>query len=241
MTVSNNDLLKDSMVVKFDKVTERQRMDHNNKVSNINNKIVKLTSLRNDILKVKNESNVESLKFHERIDGLSIKNNMERTLDLTMNGIPESIGNLKSTIYKISSVINFEDEKSIVNIYRLNSTSTQQVSMTTIENKNVKILPIVINFATKQSRHLFHSKYFAFIKTDPLKLSHIGIDSDSRIFVNENLSKHCLVLLKKAKQLKKAGKIAGAYSYDGHVCVYRHEMDKKFEILSNIHDFKKYE
>lgn len=80
------------------------------------------------------------------------------------------------------------------------------------EASDVKSMPIIVKFANQSSRHLFHVKYFAFTISDALKLSHIGIGSDERNFINENLCKLNLDLLRRAKKLKKNGKIAAAYS-----------------------------
>lgn len=92
-----------------------------------------------------------------------------------------------------------------------------------LQDKNLMLtttIPPRLKFSTIVSRRTFHAKYFAFCKTDALKLLHIGFDSSNRIFINENLSKTDLDLLKRAKHLKKIGKISRAYSYDGKVCVY---------------------
>lgn len=104
------------------------------------------------------------------------------------------------------------------------------------ESTGVKALPVIIKFANIYSRSIFHVKHFAFTKNDTLKLSHIGIDSDNRIFINENLSKHNLDLLRRAKKFKKNGKITAAYSYDGMVCVYHRKDDKKHQILYSVDD-----
>lgn len=64
---------------------------------------------------------------------------------------------------------------------------------------------------------------------------------DYIIRFNENLPKQCLDLLKKAKLLKKAGKISDAYTYDGQVCVVHKEDDEKFQIISSFDDLQKLE
>lgn len=226
------------MGMKFDKVTERlNEMDQkiDSEVLDINNEIAAVNKqFTSAMLEVKNELDAELRILHGKFDGLSnINNNMGNSFELSVNGIPKSDGeNLESA--KISSVIKFEMEKSIVDIHRL--THAHQASRSPNANTNV-----IICFDTKQNRRLFLSKYLSFIKAEPLKLSHIEIDSQSRIFVNENISKECLGLLKKAKMLKKAGKLASAYTYDGQVCVHQRETDEKFQIVSSYDDLKKYE
>lgn len=67
------------------------------------------------------------------------------------------------------------------------------------------------------------------------------MNSHDRIYVNENLSKHTLELLKEAKSLKKTGQIADAYVYDGQICVIRRENQDKFEIVTSVEGLKQYE
>ncbi|KAG4075630.1 hypothetical protein HA402_003455 [Bradysia odoriphaga] len=91
-------------------------------------------------------------------------------------------------------------------------------------------------------RRQFLSKYFEFIKSGLLLLSHIGMnDHNGRIYVNENISKQTLELLKEAKSLKRVGKISDAYVYDGQVCVIQRDNQKRFETVSCSDDLKKYE
>lgn len=222
MPVSNNDLVKEirAMTAKFDKLIERmdemdQKLDK--EVLDINSEITSIhTSFTNSMLEVKSELDVELHIIHEKIADLNNNSNnntdLAKPLELTVHGIPELDGeNLRSTISAISSVINFEDEKSIVKVHRLKP--THQAPSSTIVNTNAnKLPPIIIEFATTNSRRLFHSKYFSFIRTDPLKLSHIGLEGQGRIFINENLPKERLNLLKKAKRMQSCGKLAGAYS-----------------------------
>lgn len=232
MPVSNNDLLKEirSMGTRFDTVNERlEKLDHrlDNNVSDINNRI---SHVSESLSAVNNETTKELVALTKRIDALEMNNT--KNIDLIIKGIPCVDGeNLQSMISAISRVINFNDEQSITSIYRMKSTSTSVVN----------IRPVIVKFVNQHSRRLFHVKYFAFTKSDCLRLSHIGIGSDNRIFINENLSKQNLDLLRKAKKLKKDGKIAAAYSYDGQVCIYHHSSDKKFDVVLNSEDLNKYE
>lgn len=245
MPVSNNDLLKEirSMAVKFEKVSERldnfeQKLDNN--VSEINNKLSDaVTSSTSGIEKVKIQMEIELAKVNNRIDILEDKmRNEGRVMDLVITGIPYSLDeSLQSVISKLVSVINFDDEKSIVNINRLKYAHEPDVKNGVDSSK----WPIIVKFASKLSRRQFHSKYFAFNKNNSLKMSHIGLVGDNRVYVNENLCKQDLELLRKAKKLKLKGKIAAVYSYDGRICVYRNKTDKKYDILYNVEDLKKYE
>lgn len=228
------------MASKFDKVSGRldnleQKLDNN--VSDINNKVSNAaTSSTIQIAEMKNQIDIELAKFNNRIATLEDKTRNEgRVMDLVINGIPYSPDeNLQSVMSKIVSVIKFDEQNSIVNVNRLKFAQEPDV-MDSMKS------PIIVKFATKVSRRLFHTKYFTFTKNDSLNLSHIGLDGQNRIYVNENLCKEDLDLLRKAKKLKAKGKIAAVYSYDGRICVYRNQTDKKYEVLCNIGDLKKYE
>lgn len=240
MPVANNELLKEIRIMasKLEKVTDtvhnlEQKTDKD--VLDINNELEAIhKQFSNAMLEIKNELDLEMRHMHEKVNSVTnANNNMQKSLELSISGIPDTDGeNLHTTISRISQLIMFEDIKSIVRLHRLKP--TQQSSSSLITN-------IIVCFTTTHSRRLFLSKYFAFIKNIPLKLSHIGINSDDRIYVNENLSKQSLELLKKAKSLMKTGKIAGVYTRDGHVCVFHRKDDKRFEIVSNSDDLKKYE
>lgn len=226
------------MSAKFDKINVRiDEMDEkiDKEVLDINSEITTVhTQLNNAMLEVKNEMDFELRILNEKITELKNINNNGKMFELTVSGIPViDCENLGSTIAKISSVLKFEDDKSIVNVHRL--ISKHQTSQSPITNTNV-----IICFNTIKSRRLFLSKYFAFIKMDPLKLNHIGIDGQNRIFINENVSKQCLDLLKKAKVMKKDGKIAGAYTYNGQVYVVHHKNDNKPVMISSCDDLSKY-
>lgn len=237
MPVSNNDLLKEirAMGARFDMVTGRlDNVDErlNNNFSDVNNRCNQIDV---SLSTFKSETKQELAKLSERINALDInKSDAETVVDLLVKGIPYADGeNLQETISAISRVIQFDDEESIINIHRLKSKSS-------VEN-DMKAMPVILKFSSQSTRRKFHGKYFAFTKTDTLKLSHIGLGDDERIFIKENLNKHKLDLLKRAKKLKKNGKIAAAYSYNGKICVYHHKSDKKFDILSVVEDLKKYE
>lgn len=243
--VSNNDLLKEirAMAAKFDKANERMdnmQQLHENNISDINEKIIQIHSSTNvDIAELRNNTNNAITKILERIDSLeNDKKIMDKVNDLIIIGIPYSMDeNLRATVSNISVVINYEENDSIISAVRFKSLRPES---NVVDNNATKVAPIILKFKTTPSRRTFHAKYFAFCKTDALKLSHIGIDCNNRIYINENLSKTNLDLLKKAKKLKKSGKIAGAYSYDGKVCVYHQKSDKKFEIISNVEDLNKF-
>lgn len=234
--VANNELLKEIrvMAVKLEEVTDtlnnlEQKMDK--EVLDINNEIDEIrTQFTNAMLEVKNELDQEIRKIYEKFNDIKCAN---KNLELSISGIPATLGeNLYLIISKISTLISFEEMNFIVGTHRLEATHTTSTS---------SVSNIIVSFATTRSRRQFMSKYFSYIKINPLKLAHIGMNSQCRIYINENLSKECLELLKLAKSLKKSGNIANVYIYDGQVCVFHRANDNRFEIILNADDLKKYE
>lgn len=241
MPVSNNDLLKEirAMGLRFDTFTEKmsnldQRLDNNISETNKNN-----LEIRESMEVLANEMKSEMAAITKRIDAIEIDRcKLEKSTELIVKGIPLADGeNLQAIITTISGILNFEDARSIGSIQILKRTPKSDSR----EIATVKSMPVVVKFTTSNSRRLFHNKYFAFTKTDAIKVSHIGFDGDSRIFINENLTKHNLDLLRRAKKLKKEGKIAAAYSYDGQICVYHQKSDKNFHVLLKVEDLIKFE
>lgn len=242
MPVSNNELLKEIRIMtsKLDQLTDtvnilEQKID--NEVLDINNEIAVIhTQISNCMLEVKNEFDNSLRMLQEKVDGIKAGNNnneVQKSLELTISGIPETNGeSLQTIVSVISTWIAFENNNSIVRTHRLKPTS--QLSLGPISN-------VIVCFTSAPSRRLFLTKYFAFIKTGPLLLSHIGMNSHDRIYINENISKQTLELLKEAKALKRIGKLADAYVYDGQVCVIRRGNQGKTEIVFDVVDLRKYE
>ena len=77
---------------------------------------------------------------------------------------------------------------------------------------------IVLQFALRNNRDDFYSKY---LQKRDLKLSHLGIDSSRRIYVNENLSISARAIKAAALRLKKAGKLSSVFTKLGTVFVRR--------------------
>lgn len=75
---------------------------------------------------------------------------------------------------------------------------------------------IAIQFALRNSRDDF---YNAYLRTRDLKLRHLGLKSDRRIYVNENLTVTARKVKVAALRLKKAGKLSSVYTKQGVVHV----------------------
>lgn len=77
---------------------------------------------------------------------------------------------------------------------------------------------ILLQFALRNNRDDFYSGY---LQKRDLRLQHLGINSNRRIYVNENLAVAARKIKKAALQLKKSGKLSSVYSKKGIIHVKR--------------------
>lgn len=86
---------------------------------------------------------------------------------------------------------------------------------------------VVVEFSLKNDRDDFYSAY---LRKRDLRLKHIGLDSDHRIYVNENLTVAARKLKVLALNLKRAGKLATVYTKRGVVHVKKTAEDSSVAI-----------
>lgn len=84
--------------------------------------------------------------------------------------------------------------------------------------KNGDVSPLLVEFSLKTTRDRFYSSY---LRSRDLKLRHLGMPSDRRVFINENLNADARELKKVALLLKKSGKLASVFTKGGVVHVKR--------------------
>lgn len=75
---------------------------------------------------------------------------------------------------------------------------------------------ILVQFAITNQRNVFFHKY---LRSRNLTLKHIGFQSDSRVFVNENLIPSARKIKAKAIELKKKGKLVNVFSRSGIIYI----------------------
>lgn len=75
---------------------------------------------------------------------------------------------------------------------------------------------VLMQFSLKNARDDF---YAAYLRKRDFKLSHLGFESDRRIFVNENLTVASRKIKAAAIRLKKSGKLVSVYTRGGIVYV----------------------
>lgn len=92
--------------------------------------------------------------------------------------------------------------------------------------------PLLVEFALKATRDEFYGTY---LRRRDLKLRHLGIPSESRVFITENLTTTAREVKNAALSLKKTGKLASVLTKEGVVHVKRRVGDRPIAIYT-VHD-----
>lgn len=136
-------------------------------------------------------------------------NDLERRAclcDLLVHGIPHIANeNVNDLFKKICIKIGIGDNVSITSVFRIKSS-----------NVNSKASPIIVKCASVETKQLICNKYFSFKN---LCLKDVDIDSSSRIYINECLTKLDNNVMKTAMELRKQGKLYKVAVRNGQVVV----------------------
>ena len=125
--------------------------------------------------------------------------------ELIVSGVPFRVGgNLNEVLRHIGKHLGVSDN--------INAEPRRMKSSSNLDRDGLT----VVEFGLKTTRDDFYSAYLH--KRD-LKLKHIGVDSDRRIYVNESLTVEARKLKSMALHLKKAGKLASVYTKQGIIHV----------------------
>jgi len=211
-SIINNKLVevKSSLELKFREYSSK----FDAKILSISNR---LTDLENNH---KNYTNLEgSLDIvtaeqdHTNIRVLELER-LHHLNDLVINGLDFDINeNLEESFKKIAKVINYTDLDSVGSIFRLHGPKSIAV----------------VKFNNFSAKDLFFSKYLRFRN---LSNSHIGHNSNSRIYINESLPRHTRFLLRLANKLKKDNWLSKVYTRKGYLFVVKHEGESPLKITS---------
>lgn len=194
------------------------RKDVNNKIDAVKAELEgKLNLVSQEISSLKSEcaakfssNDVAVCTLNERVDTLSHTiGNLQNVSDLIISGVPFMNGeNLRELFNAMCKQLGFNDDLyPLVDIRRMKAKAA-------LKEGNECL--IVVQFALKNSRDDF---YNAYLRTRDLKLRHLGLDSDRRIYVNENLTVGARKVKVAALRLKKAGKLSTVYTKQGVVHV----------------------
>ncbi|KAL1376803.1 hypothetical protein pipiens_016682 [Culex pipiens pipiens] len=106
-------------------------------------------------------------------------------------------------------------------------TSTRRIHVNRLMDGDVS--PLLVEFALKTTRDRFYSTY---LRRRDLKLRHLGMPSDRRVFINENLNAGAREVKKAALLLKKVGKLTFVFTKGGIVHVKRRVGDPPTAVQS---------
>lgn len=159
---------------------------------------------------------------------------MQKENNLAISGIPYIMNEKVYDIFlQIAKIINFNEVQTMVNIFR---SGKKQIS-----GQEENTSPIVVQFANKFAKASFHHQYLTYLRSNQLLLSNIGIDSNKRFFINEQLTAKSYNLLKSAKRLVKEMKIIKAFSRHGLIYILPSSTNKKPCLINSIADLDKYQ
>ncbi|XP_062550476.1 uncharacterized protein LOC134215274 [Armigeres subalbatus] len=183
--------------------------------SEINNQIVAVkTELKCDIESLKVECTEKFQQQDAALESLEKRvDNVSQTLgalanrnELIISGIPfQNDERLNTVLEDISKHLDINRSSLLAAARRMAPSSSS--------DKNSLF---VVEFALKSTRDQFYSAY---LRKRDLKLKHIGMDSDRRIYINESLTVEARNLKSAALNLKKAGKLTSVYTKHGVVHV----------------------
>lgn len=221
---ANNDVnvnsitLEGMMMTMMKQFTEtRQLIDTvRNEIKDVNNKIddVKI-ELKADIKSVKDECKAKFQHYDAALESVNKRVDdvtreiaaLQNRNELIISGIPmQPDENLNSTLTDIGKYLAVKDTSNLM------ATTRRMKSGSSSHNDGL----VAVEFALKATRDEFYSAY---LRKRDLKLKHIGLNSDRRIYINESLSTEARKLKSAALHLKKAGKLASVYTKQGIVYV----------------------
>ena len=137
--------------------------------------------------------------------------------DIRINGIPHQTNeNLKSIFNFICQTIN-TPVPSLQSIFRLQNQNNKI-------NKDSPDAVIIVKMLSPYDKNFFMKSVALFRKTNKnfsFCLRHIGMESDSKFFINENLTQESYKILQAALRLKRQNELCGAFTIRGNVYVKR--------------------
>lgn len=175
------------------------------------------TELQNDITSLKKECAAKFQHNDAVLDSLKQRVNsvtqnisaLENRNELIISGIPYQSGeNLNNVVEAICTHLSLKKSTALL---------TETRRMTTGSRTDGNGL-IVLEFALKQTRDEFYSAY---LRKRDLRLRHVGLDSDRRVYINESLAGEARKAKTAAIRLKRDGKLAAVYTKLGFVYVKR--------------------
>lgn len=156
-----------------------------------------------------------------------------------VNEIRQEMGGLEKRDELIVSGIPYLPEENLVKYFKamwkevgLSESSTPLIDTRRLKSGTNGDGVVLLQFALRNNRDDFYSNY---LKNCNLKLSHLGINSTHRIYVNENLTVAARKLKVAALRLKKDGRLTTVYTKLGTVYVKRAAGEAAVAVRSEEH------
>ncbi|XP_055606195.1 uncharacterized protein LOC129754266 [Uranotaenia lowii] len=182
-----------------------------------------ITTLRDELSEYKQKCSKSIRSVQEELKLTQEKMlHLAKSNDLIITGIPfQPNEKLGDTIRKVSLALGFADsELPLVSAKRLSRSPIQESSSP----------PILVEFAFKSVRNEFFGRY---LKKRSLALTHIDINVNRRIYINENLSESTRKLKGELLKLKRSGSIQSVFTKDGLVFV-KTSVEKTPKLITSI-------
>ncbi|KAL1375226.1 hypothetical protein pipiens_017617 [Culex pipiens pipiens] len=198
---------------------ETFRTDFNRKIDTIKSELQgKVSVLQSDITTLKAEYEGKFVnqdatlgQINHRVDHLYLNiGALENQKELIISGVPFVSDEDPDALFAmICRQLECSEGEELL-------TSTRRIYANGLKNGDVS--PLLVEFALKTTRDRFYSTY---LRRRDLKLRHLGMSSDRRVFINENLNAGAREVKKAALLLKKVGKLTSVFTKGGIVHVKR--------------------
>lgn len=214
------------LLKRFDETNQKidsSRDELNSKLDSIKKDLQKQIMLvEQDLSTLRTTCDAEHKSLHSRVDhAAETVQRLENRTELIVAGIPYLANeNLRSYLLSISNAIGFDNDK-VSHIY------CKRLRSVNLSDGNECF--ILLQFSVAGIRDEFYSMYLA--KRD-LILKHIGMSSDRRIYINENLTVNARTIKRAALKLRRENKLVAVSTRYGVVQVKKTTNGKYFPISS---------
>lgn len=169
---------------------------------------------------------------------------LQRNSELVISGIPVVTGESCSDIvHKIAVAIGWPDALEKISAFRLHKTGKSRTGKNHV-NGTVNIIPplIMVKFGSALDKSNFFSKY---LTSKSLCLMDVGFQSDSRIYIKENLTPSNYRIFQACAAAKRNNSVSKLHTRDG-ICYFArpsnnsliaiHTIDDLNDLLSDVTD-----
>lgn len=184
------------------KLMKEVKTDISNQIANFKNEMdSRFKAFRTEL---QTDIDVISTRQDDIDTRLDILERASLSANLLLNGVPIIENeNLNELFEQLCTQIGFTPKEfTLLSIFRVKNKSKQPT--------------IVMKFISQNARNEFYQRYW---KTKNLSLIDLGFETDSRVYVQESLTKANHEIFKQAMSLKRDKKLSSVYTYNGLVYV----------------------